>query len=67
MEQEYPDMLTAKEVGVLFGVTATAARRWAKAGYLQSIRPFGKFLFPRDQDTILAQIALANPKGDSQE
>lgn len=56
MEQEQPDLLLAVEVAGLFEVTPTTVRRWAKTGVIQYIRPFGKYLFPRDQPLITARI-----------
>lgn len=62
MGQEQPDLLLATEVAALFNVTTTTVRRWARVGSIEYIRPFAKYLFPRDQPLIVARIEVINGK-----
>lgn len=59
---ELPDMLLAVEVAELFGVTPSTIQRWAAAGTLDAIRPFGKLLFPREQPRIAERLTKEEGK-----
>jgi excisionase family DNA binding protein len=59
--EQFPEMLTTREVAFLFRVSRNTILRWVARGYLEAIRPMdGKYLYPSGQRAILNQRRLMN-------